>query len=210
MPYLHTPIEALSGVGPTRKAAYNRMGVYTVEDLLYHFPRAYEHRGDIRALAGKAYPVIRIMPNTPVSVGSGVILYDATENVAAGELALFCRCMERAGLLDRLEEKLMDAGTAVAGCGPAFACLFLEALADGGVVCGLPREKALRYAAHMLEGTAKLLLETGKHPGVLKDAVCSPGGSTIAGVRALEEGSFRAAAISAVEAAYSRTKALGK
>ena len=164
----------------------------------------------VRKAVGKALPVIRIMPNTPVSVGSGVILYDATENVAAGELALFCRCMERAGLLDRLEEKLMDAGTAVAGCGPAFACLFLEALADGGVVCGLPREKALRYAAHMLEGTAKLLLETGKHPGVLKDAVCSPGGSTIAGVRALEEGSFRAAAISAVEAAYSRTKALGK
>ena len=165
---------------------------------------------DIRAMAGKAYSVIRIMPNTPVSVGSGVILYDATENVADGELALFCKCMEKAGLLDRLEEKLIDAGTAVAGCGPAFACLFLEALADGGVVCGLPREKALRYAAHMLEGTAKLLLETGKHPGALKDAVCSPGGSTIAGVRALEEGSFRAAAISAVEAAYSRTKELGK
>ena len=164
----------------------------------------------IRQLAGWDCPVIRIMPNTPVSVGSGVILYDATENVTPEALGEFCKGMEKAGLLDRLEEKLMDAGTAVAGCGPAFACLFLEALADGGVICGLPREKALRYAAHMLEGTAKLLLETGKHPGVLKDAVCSPGGSTIAGVQALEQNNFRNAAISAIEASYQRTRELGK
>ena len=166
--------------------------------------------GRIQQLAGWDCSVIRIMPNTPVSVGSGVILYDATENVTPEALEEFCKGMEKAGLLDRLEEKLMDAGTAVAGCGPAFACLFLEALADGGVICGLPREKALRYAAHMLEGTAKLLLETGKHPGVLKDAVCSPGGSTIAGVQALEQNNFRNAAISAIEASYRRTRELGK
>ena len=164
----------------------------------------------IRTMAGWDCPVIRIMPNTPVSVGSGVILYDATENVTEEALAEFRKGMEKAGLLDRLEERLIDAGTAVAGCGPAFVCLFLEALADQGVACGLPRDKALRYAAHMLEGTAKLLLETGRHPGVLKDAVCSPGGSTIAGVRALEQKGFRGAAMSAVEAAYCRTKELGK
>ena len=166
--------------------------------------------GEICRMLGRDYPVIRIMPNTPVSVGSGVILYDATRDVTAEALEVFCAGLEKAGLLDRLEEKLMDAGTAVAGCGPAFACLFLEALADGGVVCGLPRDKALRYAAHMLEGTARLLLETGKHPGVLKDAVCSPGGSTIAGVQALEEKGFRNAAISAIDAAYRRTQELGK
>lgn len=165
---------------------------------------------DIRRMAGGDYPVIRIMPNTPVAVGGGVILYDATENVTETALGQFCANMAACGLLDRLPEKLMDAGSAVTGCGPAFACLFMEALADGGVMCGLPRDKAMEYAARMLMGTAQLLLETGKHPGELKDAVCSPGGSTIVGVQALEDGGLRSAAIHAVEAAYIKTKALGK
>ena len=98
----------------------------------------------------------------------------------------------------------------MAGCGPAFLCMFLEALADGGVSCGLPRQKALAYAAKMAEGTAKLMLETGEHPGVMKDAVCSPAGSTIAGVRALEEHGFRAAAMDAVIATVVRSQELGK
>ena len=165
---------------------------------------------DIQRMAGADYPVIRIMPNTPVAVGGGVILYDATENVAAEELAEFCQGLAAGGKLDRLPEKLIDAGSAVAGCGPAFAAMFIEALADGAVACGLPRKQAMEYAAQMLMGTAKLMLETGEHPGVMKDAVCSPGGSTIAGVRALEQGGFRAAAMNAVEAAYKRTKELGK
>jgi len=165
---------------------------------------------DIRRMAGADYPVIRIMPNTPVAVGQGVILYDTTDNVSDDALALFCDAMSRGGLLDRLPETLIDAGSAVAGCGPAFTCLFLESLADGGVACGLPRAKAMEYAAQMLLGTAALTLQTGQHPGQLKDAVCSPGGSTIAGVRALEQGSFRAAAMNAVEAAFVRTKELGK
>ena len=88
--------------------------------------------------------------------------------------------------------------------------MFLSALADGGVACGLPRQKALQYAAHTLRGTAQLLLETGKHPGQLKDEVCSPGGSTIAGVRALEDGAFRAAVIDAVKRAHERNQELGK
>ncbi len=165
---------------------------------------------DIQAMAGKPYPVIRIMPNTPVAVGSGIVLYDATDNVPQEALAQFCENLRFAGLLDYLPEKLIDAGSAVAGCGPAFAALFMEALADGGVKCGLPRAKALEYAQQMLLGTAQLAIQTGQHPGVLKDAVCSPGGSTIAGVQALEEGAFRASAIAAVEAAYHRTKELGK
>ena len=165
---------------------------------------------DIQAMAEKNYPVIRIMPNTPVAVGGGVTLYDATEDVEEAELAEFCRGLSAGGKLDRLPEKLIDAGSSLAGCGPAFACLFMEALADGAVACGLPRAKAMEYAALTLQGTAKLLLETGDHPGALKDAVCSPGGSTIAGVRALEQGGRRAAAMNAVEAAYRRTKELGK
>lgn len=165
---------------------------------------------DIHKMAGGDYPVIRIMPNTPVAVGSGVILYDATENVSEDTLAQFCNCMTAGGMLDRLPEKLIDAGSAIAGCGPAFACLFLEALADGAVACGLPRDKALIYGEQMLLGTAKLALESEEHPGKLKDAVCSPGGSTIAGVGALEEGNFRSSAMNAVVAAYKRTKELGK
>ena len=164
----------------------------------------------LRKMAGGNWPVIRMMPNTPVAVGSGVILYDATEDVSPAALEGFCNAMSKAGYLDRLPENLIDAGSAVAGCGPAFVSMFLEALSDGGVACGLPRDKALHYAAHTLMGTAKLLLETGQHPGQLKDAVCSPGGSTIAGVKALEEGNFRSTVISAIHAAHTRTRELGK
>ena len=164
----------------------------------------------IREMAGCNYPVIRIMPNTPVAVGAGVILYDATENVTALQKGIFCEALAEAGLVDHLPEHLIDAGSAVSGCGPAFADLFVEGLADGGVACGLPRAKAQVYAAQMLLGAAKLILESGKHPGELKDAVCSPGGSTIAGVRALEQRAFRASCMEAVEAAWKRTKELGK
>lgn len=164
----------------------------------------------IAAMAGGDYPVIRIMPNTPCAVGEGVILCDANERVTEEELTEFMDDMSGAGVVDRLEERLIDAGSAVSGCGPAFVCLLLEALADGGVACGLPRRKALLYAAQMVRGTATLQLTTGEHPGAMKDAVCSPGGTTIAGVRALEERGFRSAAMDAVIAAVEKTKELGK
>lgn len=164
----------------------------------------------IRKMAGKDYPVIRIMPNIPVSVGSGMILYDATENVTDTMLQRFQDAMKEAGRIDRLQEHLIDAGSALSGCGPAFVCMFAEALADGAVACGLSRDKALIYGAQTLLGTAKLLLESGQHPGQLKDAVCSPGGSTIEGVRALEQNGFRGSILEAVEAAFWRTKELGK
>ncbi len=162
----------------------------------------------LAALAGGNYPVIRIMPNTPCAVGAGVVLYTANELVTAEELERFTGAFAAAGVLDPLEERLMDAGSAVSGCGPAFICQIVEALSDGGVACGLPRKKALLYAAQMVQGTAKLLLETGEHPAALKDAVCSPGGSTIAGVRALECAGVRGAVMDAVTAAVERTKEL--
>ena len=165
---------------------------------------------NISDMVGGGYPVIRIMPNTPARVGQGVILYDANDRVRKEDLAEFLAAMEPAGLLDPLPERLIDAGSAVAGCGPAFACLFLEALADGGVACGLPRAKATEYAAQMVLGTAKLLMESGEHPGALKDAVCSPGGSTIQGVRALEDGGFRGTVMEAVIAAYEKSKEFSK
>jgi len=165
---------------------------------------------DIRRMAGGDYPVIRIMPNIPVKAGSGVILYDASENVGQDTLDVFRWSMTYAGLVDRIPEKLIDAGSALSGCGPAFVSLFVEALADGAVACGLPRAQAMLYAEQTLMGTAKYLLESGVHPGSLKDAVCSPGGSTIAGVMALESGAFRASTAEAVVAAYEKTLELGK
>ena len=165
---------------------------------------------DIAGMVGGGYPVSRIMPNTPARVGSGVILYDANDRVRKEDLEEFLAAIAPAGLIDPLPERLIDAGSAVAGCGPAFACQFMEALADGGVACGLPRAKAMEYAAQMLLGTAKLLLESGEHPGSLKDAVCSPGGSTIQGVRALEQGGFRGTVMEAVIAAWEKNQELGK
>ena len=155
-------------------------------------------------------PVIRIMPNTPVAVGAGMILYTADDTVTAEQKAAFVACMAQAGRLDEIPEKLMDAGSCVSGCGPAFAYLFIEALADGGVECGLPRAKALDYAAQTVLGAAQMVLQTRRHPGDLKDAVCSPGGTTIAGVHALEAGGFRSLAMDAVTAAYDRTMELKK
>ena len=143
-----------------------------------------------------------------MAVGKGVILYDANDQTTEADLSFFASAMSGAGLLDRIEESKIDAASAISGCGPAFAYLFIEALADGGVACGLPRAKAQAYAAAMLSGSAEQVLSTGLHPGALKDAVCSPGGTTIAGVRALEEGGLRAAAMNAVIAAYEKTLAL--
>ena len=158
----------------------------------------------IRELAGGDYPIIRIMPNTPASIGEGMILYTCGETVTQEEEQVFLSGMAGAGRLSPLPEKLIDAGSAVSGCGPAFVDLFIEALADGGVACGLPRAAALEYAAEMVAGSARLVLESGKHPGALKDAVCSPGGTTIQGVRALEEAGFRGAVMNAVIAAYEK------
>ena len=163
----------------------------------------------VRRMAGVDFPVLRIMPNTPAAIGRGMVLCCA-DGVDGAVLEEFRSVMGAAGTLDFVEERLIDAGSCVAGCGPAFACLFMEALADGGVACGLPRAKAMLYAAQMLLGTAALAIEGGEHPGAMKDAVCSPAGSTIQGVRALEAGGFRSAVMEAVIAAYDKTLALGK
>lgn len=154
-------------------------------------------------------PIIRIMPNTPADVEQGMIVYAPNACVTEEQEAAFLRILKRAGRLDRLAEEKIDAATAIMGCGPAFAYLFTEALADGGVLCGLPRDKAIVYAAQMMRGAAEMVLQKGQHPGKLKDDVCSPGGSTIEGVRALEEGGFRATAMNAVIAAYEKNKKLG-
>lgn len=164
----------------------------------------------IEKMTGCEIRVIRIMPNTPVSVGAGMILYDVNKNVTDADISDFLNILSMAGKLDRLDESKIDAASAVSGCGPAYVYMFAEALADGGVLCGLPRDKANFYAAQTLMGAAKLLMESGKHAGELKDAVCSPGGTTIEGVKALEDGAFRASAVNAVVAAYEKTLKLKK
>ena len=159
----------------------------------------------ISAYVGADYPTVRIMPNLPAAIGEGMILY-TTKNTCPTCEGFFLEAFDRAGALDEIPEGMMDA--ALSGCGPAFVALFAEALADGAVACGVPRSKAQLYAEKTILGTAAYLLETGMHPATLKDAVCSPGGTTIAGVEALEAGAFRAAASSAVTAAYEKTKKL--
>lgn len=158
---------------------------------------------ELNRLLGGA-PVVRIMPNIPVSVGGGVTLLTAADNVTGEEKNCVKELLGCSGLVAELSENLLDAASGVTGCGPAYAAMFIEALADGAVACGLPRRAALDYAAQMVIGTAKLLLETGEHPGALKDRVCSPAGSTIQGVRRLEEGAFRASVMDAVIAAYEK------
>lgn len=155
-------------------------------------------------------PVIRIMPNTAVEVGEGMVLYTVNEFADEKAEKSFLAFMKKAGEFEKLPEYLIDAGTAVSGCGPAYVYMFIEALADGGVKCGLPRATAQKLAEQTLIGAAKLAKETGRHPEELKDAVCSPAGSTIAGCFALEKGGFRASVIGAVDAACERTKELGK
>ena len=152
--------------------------------------------------------VIRIMPNTPASIGEGVILYTAEGGVSADDLHGFLDIMSKSGIVDAIDEKLIDAAAALSGCGPAYVYMFIEALADGAVACGLPRDKALLYAKQTLIGAASLALTSGKHPEELKDAVCSPGGTTIEGVLALEQGGFRSAAASAVISAFEKTAKL--
>ena len=157
---------------------------------------------ELQSMLKNPLPIIRIMPNTPVAVGEGMILYCCSEKVTAEEEAAFLSSMRYAGRFMKIEERLMEAGMAVSGCGPAYVDLFLEALADAAVACGLPRKDAIVLAAQMTLGSAKLQLESGKHPGELKDAVCSPGGTTIQGVRTLEAHGFRSAVIEAVLAAF--------
>lgn len=163
----------------------------------------------IQELLGVDTPIIRLMPNTPAAVGEGMILY-TSQGADEETVQNFLTGMSAAGQFDALPEPLFDAATAISGCGPAFLYMALEAMADAGVVSGLSYQKALTYAAQTMIGAAKMVLESGQHPEALKNAVCSPGGSTIAGVHALEAAAFRGILMDGVLAAYRKTQDLGK
>lgn len=151
-------------------------------------------------------PVIRIMPNVASAVGEGMTLCAKNSLVTDEEYSKFFNAMKMSGKIDDIPEKLIDAASAVSGCGPAFVFEVIEALADGAVACGVPRDKAYTLAAQTLLGSAKLMLQTGKNPAALKDSVCSPGGTTIEGVRKLEERGLRSALIEAVIASYQKSQ----
>jgi pyrroline-5-carboxylate reductase len=154
--------------------------------------------------------VIRVMPNTPALVLEGVSAVTRGRYAAPQDLETARRLFEAVGKVVVVDESLMDAVTGLSGSGPAYVFLVIEALADAGVKVGLPRDVALALAAQTVRGSARLVLETGKHPGELKDMVTSPGGTTIAGLHALEQGAVRAALVNAVEAATRRSQELGK
>lgn len=141
-----------------------------------------------------------VMPNTPAMVGAGVMIFEGTSSLEAGERAEIMEKFKYLGIVEELPSHLMGIGGAVSGCGPAFSAMVIEALADAGVKYGLPRPIAYRLASKTLAGTGEMQLKTGMHPGVIKDAVCSPAGTTICGVEALERAGLRAAMLDAVQA----------
>lgn len=140
------------------------------------------------------------IPNTPIAVGAGVIACEQRHSLTDEQLQTFENLFGRIALIEWVDGKLLSTASSIAGCGPAFAAMFLESLGDAGVKHGLPRATAYRLAAQMMMGTAKLHLETGTHPGAMKDAVCSPGGTTIKGVASLEKDAFRGAVVNAIDA----------
>lgn len=164
----------------------------------------------IRSLAGGDYKTIRIMPNTPVEVGEGEILYTKSENTTDEELAFFLENMKYAGELTSVDESLMNAGCSLSGCGPAFVYMFIRALAQGGIDCGIDEETALKLACQTVRGSAQMLSQSPLSPDTLIKNVCSPGGSTIEGVKSLEEDAFEQAVRKALLAAYKRNIELGK
>jgi len=154
--------------------------------------------------------VIRVMPNTPALVGAGASAFALGKSATAADGELAKKLLSAVGLAFQVKEPLLDAVTGLSGSGPAYVYQFIEALSDGGVAAGLPRDLATKLAAQTVLGAAKMVLETGVHPGVLKDQVTSPGGTTIDGLHELEKGRMRAAVMSAVRAATNKSKKLGQ
>lgn len=155
-------------------------------------------------------PVVRAMPNTPALVGAGATALAGGSDVTGGQLDVARRLFASVGTSTVVAESMLDAVTGLSGSGPAYGYLFIEALADGGVQAGLPRDVAMQLAAQTVLGAAQMVLQTGLHPGALKDMVTSPAGTTIAGVATLEDNGFRAACLRAVEAAAARSRELGQ
>jgi pyrroline-5-carboxylate reductase len=159
---------------------------------------------------GHGARVIRVMPNTPALVGASATAYALGRNATTADGRLAQTLFSSVGVAFQLGESLLDAVTGLSGSGPAYVCMIIEALSDGGVAAGLPRDVATRLAAQTVFGGAKMVLETGQHPGALKDMVTSPGGTTIEGIHELEKAGVRGALINAVRAATEKSRKLGQ
>ena len=164
----------------------------------------------IRKMTGGSFRLLRLMPNTPALVGMGAFALDAGTDLTDEEKAFAQKLFESLGIVEWMSEDLIDTACGLSGAGPAYIYLVIEALADGGVAKGLPRKTAQNLAAQTVMGAAKMVLETGQHPGYLKAQVCSPGGNTIVGIKTLEEHGVRGAFIDTVIKSTERTKELGK
>ena len=159
---------------------------------------------------GSERRLIRVMPNTPALVGASATAYALGKNATAEDGLLAQKMFSAVGVAFQLKESLLDAVTGLSGSGPAYVYLIIEALSDGGVAAGLPRDVATKLAAQTVFGSAKMALETGQHPGALKDMVTSPGGTTIEGLHELEKAGVRGALMNAVRAAAEKSKKLGQ
>lgn len=154
--------------------------------------------------------VVRCMPNTPALIGKGAAAYTLGKNASTADAETTCKLLGAAGSVIEVPESLMNAVTGVSGSGPAYVYTFIEALADGGVLKGLPRAQALELATQTVLGAASMVAETGLHPAILRDMVTSPGGTTIAAVQSMEDNGFRSATIAAVESATDKAEELGR
>lgn len=163
---------------------------------------------DMEGVLGDSHKIIRVMPNTPVLVNEGMCSLSENNNVTAEELATISSMFNRLGVAEVLPESLIHAVVGASGSAPAYVFMFIEAIADAAVLSGMPRAKAYTFAAQAVLGSAKMVLESGKHPGELKDMVCSPGGTTIEAVKVFEEKGFRGAVIDAVTACINKSKLL--
>jgi pyrroline-5-carboxylate reductase len=159
---------------------------------------------------GQSARIIRVMPNTPALVGASATAFACGKAATAADAELARKFFSAVGIVFEVKEALLDAVTGLSGSGPAYIYLIIEALSDGGVAAGLPREVATRLAAQTVLGSAKMVLETGQHPGALRDMVTSPGGTTVEGLHELEKGAIRAVLINAVRAASEKSKKLGQ
>ena len=164
----------------------------------------------LQSALGNSYKIIRIMPNTPVAVGAGLTAYSKNSLLTNTDVESFKSLMKYTGTVVEIEEEKIDAFSAISGCGPAYAYMFIDALASAAEKCGLAKEQAVFYASEMIRGAALMTVKTKESTESLKQKVCSPGGSTIEGVKVLEENDFSHIVAKAIEAAYKKTQELGK
>jgi len=191
-------------------AVINEIREYVKEDCIVITIAAGQTIENVEKDFGRQVKLVRTMPNTPALVGEGMTALCPNKMVSKDEVEEVIKIFNSFGKAEIIEEKLIDAFITVSGSSPAYVFMFIEAMADGAVLQGMPRDKAYNMAAQAVFGAAKMVIETGKHPGELKDMVCSPGGTTIEAVAELEEKGFRAAVISAMKRCADKSKEMSK